>query len=223
MSNVITIDGPVSAGKNTIGYLFAQKIGYHFIDTGFIYRAGCIPLIDQNLDINNEKQNQKIFDELKIEFKAEGDSQVMYLDGVDITNRLHSPEVTSIVSVVAAQPSVREVAKKIQQSLGEQYNTVMSGRDIGSEIFPNAKLKFYLTASLEVRAKRRFADLEKRGLNFTYEDVYKDIEARDYQDTHRAASPLRVPEDAIVVDTTNLSIDQSVSALLNSYLSRQAS
>ena len=138
----------------------------------------------------------------------------MFLDGEDVTNSLHTPEISKLVPMVSAIPEVREVMRGIQRRLGQNGKIVMGGRDIGSEIYPNAKYKFFLTASAEVRAQRRFKQLVEKDSNIKYEDVLSDMKSRDEQDMTREASPLRVPKDAITIDNSNLSIEQTVEEML---------
>lgn len=211
---VITIDGPTSSGKNSVGFLLAEKLGYQYIDSGSIYRAGCIFLLRNNIPLETEEKLVDVFRNLQIDIKSEDHRQRFFANGEDITNRLHDPEVTKIVSAVSAIREVRQAVKLIQYRLVESKNTVMTGRDIGSEIFPLAKNKFYLTASVEVRAKRRFRQLVKKDPRVKYEDVLEDIKDRDEKDMTREVSPLRIPKDAVVIDNSNLSIEETVEEIL---------
>lgn len=217
MSNIITIDGPTSSGKSSVGSLFAKKIGFNFIDTGAIYRAGALLVLKKGVSANDEAVVAEVFQNLKINFVNSNGKNRIFLDSDDITDILHNPEVTVIVPVIAAYPKVREIAKIIQRQTGEKENTVMVGRDIGSEIFPDAKLKFFLTATPEVRAKRRFDQLKKIQPSISFDFVLKQMLYRDEQDSNRAASPLRVPERAIVIDTSNLKLNQTVSLMIKHY------
>lgn len=213
MSEVITIDGPSASGKSTVGVLFAQKIGFQFIDTGAIYRAGALKAIQGGVPLKDEEALAEIFKDLKIDFRE----HQVFLDGTDVTDKLHIPAVTKVVPIVAAFPKVREYAKKIQRQVGEKENTVMSGRDIGSEIFPDSKLKFFITASAQVRAKRRFEQLHENNPTAKYEEVLRETNERDEKDLTRATSPLRTPEDAVVIDTSNLDRYQTVEEMLRHY------
>lgn len=217
MPNVITIDGPTSSGKSSVGHLFSQKIGYQFIDTGAIYRIGCLVALRNKIDINSKENVAKIFENLDVGFKSlNGDSEVL-LNGENVTNILHTPEITNIVPVVAAYPKVRANAKKIQHRLGKAGNTVMAGRDIGSEIFPDAKLKFFIKASVETRARRRYEQLNKKNPDTKYKDVLNGMSERDKHDSEREASPMRIPKDAVIIDTTNLTTEQSVAGMLKHF------
>lgn len=217
MSNVITIDGPTSSGKSSVGHMFSQKIGFQFIDTGAIYRIGCLEALKKNADLNNEDELVKIFDNLNVYFKSLNGASAVFLNNEEVTSLLHSPQITQIVPKVAAYPKVRSSAKNIQHKLGSMQDTVMAGRDIGSEIFPQSKLKFFITASVETRAKRRFEQLVQKNPSVKYEDVLKSMQERDNHDSSREASPMRIPEDAVVIDTTNLTTEQSVKRMLEEF------
>jgi cytidylate kinase len=217
VSNVITIDGPTSSGKSSVGYYFSQKIGYQFIDTGAIYRAGSLELLKQHISPDDVSKVVEIFKGLVLEFRPAESKQRIILAGEDVTDKLHSPEVTQVVPIIAAKKEVREVAKEIQKKIGNENNTVMTGRDIGSEIFPDAKLKFFISASAEVRAKRRFDQLKKVKPEITYQEVLNQMLDRDKQDTEREASPMRIPKGAIEVDTSNRTIEESVGILYEYY------
>lgn len=211
---VITIDGPTSSGKNSVGFLLAQKLGYQYIDTGMIYRAGCYNIIKQNIPLSDEEKILHIFRNLNVEFKTVDGSWRVFSDGLDVTDILHTPQISKITSLVAAIPRVREIMKGIQRGLDKDGKIVMGGRDIGSEIFPDAKFKFFLTASPEVRAKRRFEQLKKSDPAITLEEVLKDMIDRDTKDTTREVSPMRIPKGAVVIDNSNLTVEQTVEEML---------
>lgn len=217
MSNVITIDGPTSSGKSSVGLLFSQKIGYQFIDTGRIYRAGALYILRHGVPIENEERVADVFKNLDIRFQMIGEKQKLFLDNEDVTPYLHSPEITSIVPIVAAHAKAREFAKALQRKIGSAQNTVMVGRDIGSEIFPDAKLKFFLTASSDVRAERRLIQVQKVNPEITKEEILEDMLKRDDADSTREASPFRKPEDAVIVDTTYLTTEESVEKMLEQF------
>ncbi|OGE26788.1 cytidylate kinase [Candidatus Daviesbacteria bacterium RIFCSPHIGHO2_02_FULL_39_12] len=213
-TDVITIDGPTSSGKNSVGFLLAKKLGYQYIDTGMIYRAGAYLILQNNISLDNKEDIVNTFKSLRLEIKSDNGSLRIYNNGRDLTDKLHLSEVTENVSIVAAIKEVREVTKVIQRKLGESKNTVMTGRDIGSEIFPNAKHKFFLTASAEIRVKRRFKQLIKVDPAITYEMVYKSMLERDEKDSTREVSPLRIPKGAVVIDNSNLNVEQTVEEML---------
>lgn len=209
-TEVITIDGPTSSGKNSVGFLLSQKLDYQYIDSGSIYRSGCIVMLRNNISLETKEKVVDIFKNLKVEIR----DQRFFIDGEDITDHLHDFDVTKMVPAVAAIKEVREATKIIQYRLVNNKNTVMTGRDIGSEIFPNAKHKFYLTAAVEVRAQRRFKQLVEKDPSVKYEDVLGSMKDRDQKDETREVSPLRIPEGATVVDNSNLNVEQTVEKML---------
>lgn len=218
MTNIITIDGPTSSGKSSVGLLFAKKIGFQFIDTGTIYRAATLFTLENNLDPDSDIE--KIAEGLKkmdLKFITEDGEHKVYSGTRDLTDILHSQKINNFVAIVAAIAKVREAAKTIQYDLGKIADTVMMGRDIGTEIFPNAKLKFVITATPQVRARRRFEQLLSRGVDVTFKQVLEEIKKRDDQDTNRKVSPYRIPDDAIIIDTSNKTIEQSVEELIKHY------
>lgn len=214
MSNVITIDGPTSSGKSSVGLLFSQKIGYQFIDTGRIYRAGALYILRNGIPVEDRERVAEVFRNLKVEFK-EIDGKVKILMGdEDITTQIHSPEITFVVPKIAAHAKAREYAKQLQRRIGGEKDTVMAGRDIGSEIFPDARLKFFITADVGVRAQRRFEQIKKTDPDVNFEEILNGMKNRDSDDSTRKASPMRVPKDAITIDTTNMTTEESVGKML---------
>ena len=211
--DVITIDGPTSSGKNSVGFLLAQKLGYQYIDSGSIYRSGCVFILRDNIPLEQEKIVE-VFKKLQIEIKKEDSEQRFFANGEDVTDQLHNGEVTKIVPVVSAMKEVREATKHIQYRLVNSKNTVMTGRDIGSEIFPDAKYKFYLTANVEIRARRRFKQLVEKDPAIKFQDVLEDMKKRDQKDSTREISPLRVPPAAVIIDNSNLTQAETVEEML---------
>lgn len=217
---VITIDGPTSSGKNSVGFLLAQKLGYQYIDSGSIYRAGCIFILrnKQSLPLRGKISDlQKVvesFENLHIEIKPLDSEARVFANEEDVTDHLHDKDVTGIVPEISAIREVREATKRIQYELVNAKNTVMTGRDIGSEIFPNAEHKFYLTADVEVRAKRRFKQLAEKDPSVRFEQVLEDMKERDRKDSTREVSPLRVAEGAIIIDNSNRTQEETVEEML---------
>lgn len=212
MSKIITIDGPVSSGKNSVGHLLAKKLGYQFIDTGSIYRIFALYSLEKKYSTPDLKK-------IAIRFVTKDSETQIFADGAEITNRLHEPKVTEFVPAIAARTSVREISKSLQRKLGNTENTVMTGRDIGSEIFPNADLKIFLTAKPEVRAKRRYKQLKTINPNITLHEVLNQIKKRDKMDSERKASPMRIPEGAITIDNSNLTVEETVEKIWTLFLS----
>ena len=217
MSNVITIDGPSSTGKSTIGLLFAQKINYKFIDSGAFYRALCYYLSKNGQPIHEEINNANLLKSMQFSFVIENDKQKVYVNSQDVTKYLHSDPVKVIVPTVAAQKAVREAIKTKQLEAVKTKNTIMTGRNIGSEIFPKAFLKFYFDASIDKRAYRRYLELLKNNPSAQLNQVKSELTERDNKDTTRKVSPLKIPKGAIVIDTTNLTINQVLEKLCSYY------
>ena len=207
MSEVITIDGPVSSGKNSVGHLLARKLGYQFIDTGSIYRIYALFTLEK-------KYSTFDLGKIDIKFETHDHATLIYADGVEISSRLHESKVTKFVPIIAAKEEVRSISKNLQRKIGRLQNTVMTGRDIGSEIFPDADLKIFLTATPEVRAKRRFEQLKQINPSITLEDILIQIKERDKMDTERKASPMRIPEGAVIIDNSDLTVEETVERIL---------
>lgn len=213
--DIITLDGPTSSGKNSVGFLLAQKLGYQYIDSGMIYRAGSFKIIQKSIPLTDKEKILEIFQNLNIRFETVGDEWKMFLDDEDVTYTLHAAQISKVTAQVATIPDVREVVKKIQHMLTQNGKVVVGGRDIGSEIFADAKFKFFLTASQKVRAQRRYKQLKEMDPTVKYEDVLKDMMDRDKKDSEREASPMRIPQNAKIIDNSNLTIEQTVDEMLN--------
>lgn len=211
--DIITLDGPTSSGKNSVGFLLGKKLGYQYIDSGMIYRAGCLKMIQQSVAPDDLEKIIEIYKNLNVKFES-NDRWKMFLESEDVTDKLHISKISKLVPIVAAKKQVREVIKAFQKNLGRNGKLVVGGRDIGSEIFPEARYKFFLTASVEERAKRRFKQLLQKDPSIKYPDVLKDMIARDKHDSEREASPMRIPQDAVVIDNTKLSVEETVSEML---------
>lgn len=216
----IAIDGPVAAGKGTIAKMLAAKLHFLYVDTGAMYRTAGLLAIDNNIEINLENQ-EKIAGKLEeAEFYLENSLDendnlitLVSLNGEDVSNKIRTQKISDAASKVATLPLIRKILVKKQQKLAENFNVVMEGRDIGLRVLPDAQLKLYLTAELEERARRRFLQAKQIHPNITLEEVKKQIEDRDYLDTHREIDPLGVVPDAIVLDTTHLSIEEVVDSI----------
>lgn len=217
MFNVITIDGTASSGKSTAGLLFAKKIGFQFIDSGLIYRVGVLLAKRNNIDVEDGDLLAKALSESDINFKTVNGNVRIFLNKEDVTDFLKTPEIDQLVPIVAAHRQVRAATKGVQRRVGSVQNTVMAGRDIGSEIFPDADLKFFITATPEARANRRYEQQVGDHPEIKLEDIEKEIIDRDEKDSKREASPMRIPENAIVVDTSEMSIEEVVEELCRNY------
>jgi len=207
----IAIDGPAGAGKSTIAKLVAQRLGYRHLDTGAMYRAVTWKAIQEGVCISSEEALGKLSEEIKIEI---GNDSRIFIDGEDITEKIRSPEVDRAVSPVSKVAEVREelVAQQRRMALGKAV--VMEGRDIGTVVLPQADVKIYLTASLEERARRRVKQLKEKGISVDLETVIAEIKRRDSMDSERALAPLRKADEAVLIDTTSMSIEGVVEAVL---------
>lgn len=201
----IAIDGPAGAGKSTIAKLLSDKLGYIYIDTGAMYRAITLKAINLGIDLNNEEEFN-FLDSTSFDY----DGNNLLMDNCDISGAIRGNEVSSNVSMVSSHYNVRQKLVSIQQGMAKNKNVVMDGRDIGYVVLPNAKFKYYVTASIEERARRRYLDNLSRNIKGDLKAIEKDIERRDYLDQTRAHNPLKPAEDAIMIDTSDLSIEQVV-------------
>lgn len=217
----IAIDGPSGAGKSTISRKAAEIFGLIYVDTGAMYRTIGLAAFRRGIDTKDTESVIAMLPEISIELKynASGE-QRMYLDGSDVSGEIRLPEISMCASNVSAMPEVRSYLTDMQRGMAEKYNIIMDGRDIGTVILPDAQLKIFLTAYPEERAKRRWLELKKKGINEPFESVYKDLLARDEQDSSRAAAPLVPAADAVILDTSGLSFDESVNAVCGLIRSR---
>ena len=213
MAYAIAIDGPAGAGKSTIAKRVAKELNYIYVDTGAMYRAMAIYFMDNGIDCNSEEQIQSAVDgvDIRIEY-ADGVQQVI-LNGSNVTARLREEAVGRMASATSGYGWVRAKLLELQRNLAETSNVIMDGRDIGTTVLPNAQIKIYLTASSDARAKRRYDELVEKNGNADYEEIKADIEKRDYQDMHRTISPLKQADDAVLLDTSDMNIDEVVAAV----------
>lgn len=217
----IAIDGPAAGGKTTVARLVASELGLLYLDTGMMYRALAWQALQDNVPLDDTEALGKLAEELPLDLEAAPDTEAgcrVYVNGVDITAQLHGDQVSAAVSKVASVSAVRADMVKRQQKIAEAGGVVMAGRDICTVVLPKAELQYYLDASLDERAKRRFADMQARsGNDLTYADVRQRLAQRDYEDTHRADSPLKQAERAKYIDCTHLSAAQVSSILVDDY------
>lgn len=210
---VVAIDGPAGAGKSTIAKLAAEKLGYAYIDTGAMYRSVAWKFLQTGREFD-EAFISELANTMIIEFKPEAKINRVFVDGTEVTEAIRTPEVTAIVSRVAAIGAVREAMVEQQRRMGEIGGILMDGRDIGTVVFPHAQLKIFLTASVEERARRRYKEMLEKGQQVELAQLQEDIAARDKQDSERAISPLRQAEDALLLDTSDMSIAQVTDKIL---------
>ena len=212
----IAIDGPAGAGKSTIAKALAKKIGFIYVDTGAMYRAIGLFVMDNGLDMQNEEALRAALNQVTLDIGYADGVQQVYLNGENVTSRIRTEEAGSMASKVSAILVVREKLVELQQELGRRSDVVMDGRDIGTVVLHDAELKVYFTASSRVRAERRYRELLEKGVvDTTIDEVEADIIARDYRDMNREHSPLRQAEDAILLDSSEMGIDEVLQAMMN--------
>jgi CMP/dCMP kinase len=220
LPRTIAIDGPAGAGKSTVGRLLAERLGHLFLDTGAMYRAVALAAMRQGISPSNEELLAELSDNLPIHIEkpkaveSDGRSYTVMIGDQDVTWEIRKPEVEAVVSEVASHPEVRSAMVRQQQRIARRGPVVMVGRDITTDVLPDADLKIYLDASLQERAKRRFLELQERGNTLTYNQVESEIAHRDRQDMNREAGALRKAQDAILVDTNGLSREQALEVLV---------
>ena len=211
----IAIDEPGGAGKSTIAKALAKKLGFIYVDTGALYRAIGLYMINKGVDLKNAAAVTEKLDEVKVELKYVNDEQRVLLCGDDVSEDIRKPEVSMAASDVSAVPAVRDFLLGLQRKMANENNVIMDGRDIGTVVLPNAEIKLFLTASAEERAMRRYKELIEKGKDVEYETVYKELCERDYQDSHREIAPLKPADDATVIDTTGNDLEKSVQVLMD--------
>jgi len=209
----VAIDGPAGAGKSSVAKAAAQELGFVYVDTGALYRTVALYLLDHGVDPADRVAVEAELPKIEVGLKHTPEGQKMYLCGRDVTGEIRTPEVSMATSTCSAIPAVRSFLLQLQRDLAEKNNVLMDGRDIGTVVLPHAQLKIFLTASPEERARRRVRQLEEAGQKVEYESILKDIQQRDYQDSHRAAAPLRPAEDSVLLDTTGDTFEESVAKL----------
>ena len=214
MAFVVAIDGPAGAGKGTITKLVGEKLGLVNIDTGATFRCVTLAMLQQNISTNEEEKIKKLLENIKIEFKKENNIQMVLLNGQDVTKKIREKEVNNFVSQVSTLKIVREKLLNLQRKIAEGKDVIMEGRDIGTTVFPNANVKIYLDATPEERAKRRVLQNQEKGISTSYEEALENVKSRDKMDSERELAPLRQAEDAIYVDSTNLTIDEVVQKII---------
>ncbi len=210
----VAIDGPAGAGKSTIAKLVAKEKGYIYVDTGALYRALAIHFLDAGIVTGETADIIKACDTADVTIKYENNEQQVYLGEVNVTSRLRDESVGNMASFSSAIPEVRGKLLSLQRELAKKENVIMDGRDIGTTILPDADVKIFLTASSDKRAKRRYEELMQRGIDCDYNEIKRDIEDRDARDMNRKTAPLRKAEDAVLIDSSDMSIDEVVAAII---------
>ncbi len=212
---LIAIDGPVGAGKSTVAKIAAKELNIIYIDTGAMYRSVGLYVVRKGLNPKNSDDVNSVLDEINLDVKLSAEGQMIFLNGEDVTKLIRTPEISMAASDVSAIPEVRTKLVNIQRNLAASKSVIMDGRDIGTVVLPNATTKIFLIASLDVRAERRYKELINKGQKVTLDEVKNDIIKRDNNDMSREASPLKKADDAIELDTTNKSLTEVVTEVIN--------
>ena len=222
MSKSIAIDGPAGAGKSTIAKKVAKSLGFIYVDNGAMYRAMALYMIKMGVDASDADKISATCISADITIKHENGEQVVYLNGENVNGLIRTEEVGNMASASSVNGDVRRKLVELQQKMAKTTDVVMDGRDIGTVVLPDANLKVYLTASSRVRAERRYKELIAKGTDCNIDDIEKDIIDRDYRDMHRENSPLRQAEDAILLDSSDMTIDEVAEKILNLYQSKNS-
>lgn len=210
----VAIDGPAGAGKSTIAKLVAKKKGYVYVDTGALYRALAVHFLDEGIAPGETEKIIAACENADVSIKYKDGIQQVYMSGVNITSRLREEAAGNMASFSSAIPEVREKLLELQRELAKNEDVVMDGRDIGTKILPFADVKIYLTAGTATRAKRRYDELMEKGISCDYSQIEKDIEERDFRDMNRKTAPLKQAEDAVLIDSSNMTIEEVVSEII---------
>ncbi|MEF2884472.1 MAG: (d)CMP kinase [Ruminococcus sp.] len=216
MSIAIALDGPAGAGKSSIARRAAKALGYIYVDTGALYRTVGLAAMRNNVEPKPSAELEQLLASIRVEltFNETGE-QIVLLDGEDVSGEIRTSEASKMASNISAVPAVRAYLLDLQRDMAKTNNVIMDGRDIGTVVLPDAKVKIFLTASPEARAQRRYKEMAEKGMDVQYENVLKDVMERDYNDMHREIAPLKPAEGSITVDTTELDFEQSIDAVIN--------
>ena len=217
----IAIDGPGGAGKSSISRAVSKELGFIYVDTGALYRAVGLYALRNGINTENEDDVTNYLPKIKVELAFENGEQKVLLNGEDVSVDIRLPEASMAASNVSKIPSVRKFLFDLQQKIAAENNCLMDGRDIGTVVLPNAQLKIFLTASPEARAKRRYDELIAKGTDVSFDDILKDLNERDYQDSHREIAPLKPAEDSVIVDTTDLTFEEVKNKIIKLARERQ--
>ncbi len=201
---IIAVDGPAGSGKSTISKMIADEIGITYLDTGAMYRLFAYKLMKEKIDFSDREKELKVLEDLNIDMK----DNRFYLDNEDVTDKIRTREISSNASKISVVKEVREKMVDLQRAFSKSKDVILDGRDIGTVVFPDADLKVYLNADAEIRAERRCEELRNKGENVEYEEILREITTRDYDDMHREESPLKIAQDAVILDSTSLSAEE---------------
>lgn len=209
----IAIDGPAGAGKSTLAKALAKELSFLYVDTGALYRAVGYAMTQRGVELQNSEKVSAQLDGLQVSLRYVDGVQRVFVGEEDVSEKIRTPEISMAASVVSAQPAVRQFLFQLQRDIAAQNDVIMDGRDIGTVVLPQAELKIFLTASAEERARRRYRELEEKGETVTYDEVLSDMMKRDYADTHREIAPLRQAEEAVPVDTSGQTLEESIAVM----------
>ena len=207
---IVAVDGPAGSGKGTVTKKIEEELGFLNLDTGATYRCVALQTLREGVKIENEDEIVRIANDIDIKIDNTGNKDIILLNGEDVSKEIRTKEVTAIVSQVSSIIPVREKMVEVQRNLAKGKNVIVEGRDIGTVVFPNADIKIYLDASEEIRAKRRYEENKQNGIDTTYEEVLENVKMRDYNDMHKKVGALKKADDAVVIDSTELSIEEVV-------------
>lgn len=221
--NIIAIDGPAASGKSTSAKLLARKLGYVYLDTGAMYRACALAAQQQQININDIQALSRLMENIRIHIQFSDHGNTIWLNDDDVSEAIREPDISRLASAISAHRVVRTKMVKLQRELGREGGVILDGRDIGTVVFPQAELKFFMIAPLKIRAQRRYLELKEKGLNPVFEDILQDLVNRDKADASRALAPLIPAEDAIEIDTGELTIAEQVEKLYHIYLEKVGS
>lgn len=216
----VAIDGPAGAGKSTVAKEVSAKLNYIYVDTGAMYRTLALACLRNNIDSGDEENIVKICKASKVSIKYENGEQIMFLNGENVNDYIRTEQVSSMTSIISAYGQVRETLIEMQRNLAKENNIIMDGRDIGTHVLPGAKVKIYLTASAKTRARRRYKQLLEKGISGNPEEIEKEIMERDTRDMNREVAPLKIAEDAVYIDTSDMSQIEVVNSLVELIKSR---
>lgn len=217
----IAVDGPGGAGKSSVSREVSKRLGFIYVDTGALYRAVGLYALRNKIDTSNEADVSSFLSKITVDLGYENGEQKVFLNGEDVSSDIRLPEASMAASNVSKIPDVRSFLFDLQRKIASENNCLMDGRDIGTVVLPNAQLKIFLTASPEARAKRRYDELLAKGSNVSFDEILKDLNERDYQDSHREIAPLKPAEDSIILDTTDLTFEEVTNKIIELTRERQ--
>lgn len=215
MSFIVAIDGPAGTGKGTVTKIIAEKMNLVNIDTGAIYRCVALDMLNKNIKLDDNEKIRQLLENINIELKEMNDNQLVFLNGQDVTDEIRSKRVTECVSQVSSIKQIRIAMANLQREMVLKQDSIMEGRDIGTYVFPNADVKIYLDADVEERAKRRLIQNKEKNIDMSYEEILANIKMRDENDKKKELGALKVADDAVVIDTTHLTIDEVVNKIID--------